>query len=358
MSVTSLSGAFGFAPQSAKSTAGTTFYWYKAYNIDYGVVIDERPLPQEIGDSLVPTGAFRASAYSAGGLDFTPRLEDDFGWLLAWVMGEDGVASEVVPGSSAPQAHTWTLDGTENALSWGTVHVMIPEATDKLGIVSIDNKVSMLRVTVPQTGLVTARMDLAGRLFDEVTDNIFENNASGAGWTPAFEDFDSTPVAAKTTFKIDGVSSGNALEMTGVTMDFVNGLTTPQQEMTVGSYSPDDFTAVSRNVTVRGTYKWPSDAFFRQIVGGSAGATTFSDEVFKGSAEIQMKAPKEITGAYEYSLTLDFPNVVFQMTNPRLAGANIITTDIIGTAVATAGSQFMTAVLQNGSTAGPYTWPT
>jgi biotin carboxylase len=109
---------------------------------------------------------------------------------------------------------------------------------------------------------------------------------------------------------------------------------------------------------VRGTYKWPSDAFFRQIVGGSTSATTFSDEVFKGSAEIQMKAPKEITGAYEYSLTLDFPNVVFQMTNPRLAGANIITTDIIGTAVATAGSNFMTAVLQNGSTAGPYTWPT
>jgi len=354
MSVTSLAGAFGFAPQITKATAGTNWYWYNVFNCDYGPIIDERPFPQEVGGQITPTGAYRAGAYAAGGIDFTPRLLDDVGWLLSWLLGEDPVTVPNNPVSGVNK-HTWTLDGTENTLDWGTVHLIIPGSAT-LGIASLDNKVAMMRLMLPQTGLISGRLEMVGRLFDNPdSNNIFVEDPAGAGWTPSFEDFISVPISSKGSFTIVGLNGGAALPVTNVGLDFVNGTTTPAQEMIIGSLSPDDFTPIAKTITVRATYKWPNPDVYQAIVAGAAAGTKFTPVIFSGQAVIDVKSPGYITGTTPWELKFTLPKVVWQITNPRLMGANILMTDLIGTAIV-AGNNFVVVDMFNAISS--YVWPT
>lgn len=354
MTTTGQKGAFGFAPQTAKSVAGSTFYWYRATGVDFGPVTDERPFPPEVGGVLTPTGAYRAGAYAAGGIDFAPRLEDEFGWILDWVLGENDVTTQDTPVAGANK-HVWTLDGSEDALPWGTVHVITPGATD-LGTIALDCKAAGLRLTLPQSGLAMARLDLVGRLFNTPADNIFVSSPAGAGWTPAFESYTSVPVSAKGAFTVAGLMGGAELAVTGIGLEFANGMTSPAQEMVFGSYAPDDYATVARTVTVRSTYKWPDAQLYRSILTGSASGTDWTDQVFEGQAVVQVQAPANITGTTPYELKYTLPNVIWQVTNPRLAGANIVAIDLIGTAISQPGENYLVSELFNG-VATAYTWP-
>jgi len=354
MSQTSLTGAFGFGPQSAKSVAGSTFYWYRAYNVDYGPVIDERPFPQEVGGVLTPTGAFRAGVFAAGGLDFTPRLFDDFAWILSWLLGENPTTTIDNPVATVNR-HRWVLDGSEDTLFWGTVRTITPGTVD-LGIQSLDNKSTMLRLAIPQAGLVQARLDLVGRLFNLVTDTVLYESPP---WTTDFEDFGSVPISAKGGVIVTGLNGGAEIPLTNMVVDFSNAVTTPQQEMVIGSYNPEDYVPVAKTVTYRGTMKWSNPDDYQRIFGGSATAAVWTDKVFESAATVEMQAPGNILATTTpYELEITSPNCVWQMGTPRLAGANIIMVDLVGTAIKKAGANFVQVDLFTESADGGYAWPT
>ena len=355
MSFSSLTGAFGFAPQIVKATAGTSFYWYRVYNSDFSPVTDERPFPQEVGGSMVPTGAYRAGAFAAGGIDFAPRLEDDLAWLLIWALGENPVTTIDTPVATMNR-HRWTLSGEEDTLYWGTVHTIIPGTTE-LGIIGMDTKVSSLRLALPQAGLLAARLDLVGRLFNATTDNIFVEGPAGAGWTTSFEDYTTVPVSSKGGFIITGLNGDAELPCVGITIDIANALTTPQQEMIIGAYSPDDFVPVAKTVTVRGTVKWSAPDIYQTIATGAAAGTDWTESVFEGQAVIETQAPGNFVGTTPYELEITLPNVLWQITPPRLSGANIITMDVVGTAIKRAGENFMQLDWFTDAADAGYSWP-
>lgn len=356
MSFTSLTGAWGFAPQASKATAGTTFYWYRSFNIDSMPVTDERPFPQEISGVLTPTGAYRAGAFFAGGIDFAPRLEDDLAWLLIWLLGENPATTVDNPVAGVNR-HRWTLDGSEDTLNWGTIHEIVPGTTD-LGVIAVDTKVASARFGLPQSGLLSARFDLMGRLFNAQTDNIFVEGPAGAGWTTSFEDYTTVPVSSKGGFIITGLNGDAELPCVGLTIDFANALTTPQQEMIIGSYSPDDFVPVAKTATIRGTVKWSNPDIYQTIVTGTVAGTDWTESVFEGQAVIETQAPGNIVGTTPYELEFTFPNVLWQCTPPRLAGNNIITFDVIGTAIKRTGENFLQVDWFSDSADSGYAWPT
>jgi len=150
---------------------------------------------------------------------------------------------------------------------------------------------------------------------------------------------------------------GAELAVTGVTVDVMNGLTTPDQEMIVGSYSPDDFASISKTITIRSTYKLPDAQLYRKIVTGSATGIKWVDDVSEGQAVIQVQSPADIVGTTPFEMKWTLPSVIWQVTNPRLAGTNIVAIDLIGTAVTKAATNFAQLDLFNNRSSA-YAWPT
>ena len=357
ISVTTLKGAFGLGPQVAKGTAGTTYYWYPVFNSDYGVVNDERPFPQEVRGLLWPTGAYRAGFFAAGGIDFAPRLFDDFMWILIAALGENPVTSVDTPVVGVNR-HRWTIDGSEDVLPWSTVHLIVPGATADLGIIGLDNRAAMMRFQLPQSGYLTGRLDLLGRLATDITNTIFVESPSGAGWTTSFEDFTTVPVSAKGGVIVAGLNGGAEIPVTGWTIEVANGLTTPQQEMRIGSYFPDDFTAIAKTVTVRTILKWDEADIYQTIITGTAAGTALTESTFEGQATIEVQAPGNITGTTPYELEIVAPNVLWQISNPRLAGAGLLQVELTGTVIKLGTDNVLQVDAFTGEGDAGYAWPT
>jgi hypothetical protein len=306
-----------------------------------------------VGSVITPRGAFRAGFFAGGGINFTPRLLNDVAWLLSAALGENPVTSVDTPVAGVNR-HRWTIDGSEDTLFWGTVRQLIP-GTSTLGIEARDNKVTALRLVIPQSGLVQGRVDWVGRLFNDIDDQVLFEDPS---WTPAFEDFETVPVSTKGGVVIAGLNGSAELPVVGIAVEISNAVTTPQQEMIVGSWSPDDFAQVARTLTYRTTVKWSNPDDYQRVVGGAASATDMSESVFEGAVTVETQAPGVITGATPYELEISSPNVIWQMTAPRLAGANIIMTDLVGTAIKKGSDNYMLMDLFTDSADGGLAWPT
>jgi len=356
MSVTTLKGAFSLGPQVAKESAGATYYWYPVFSSDYGVIVDERPFPQEVRGLMWPTGSYRAGFFAAGGIDFAPRLLDDFAWILIAALGENPVTAVDNPVAGVNR-HRWTLDGSEDDLFWSTVHVIMPGNTSDLGIIGLDNRVGMLRFQLPQSGYLTARLDLLGRLATDIDDTIFVEGPAGVGWTTDFENFTSVPVSAKGGIVIAGLNGGAEIPVTGWSVEIANGLTTPQQEQVVGSYFPDDFTAIAKTMTIRTVLKWDEADIYQTIVTGTDSGTALTEATFEGAATIEVQAPGNITGTTPYELEISCPNVLWQISNPRLAGAGLLQVELSGTVIKLGTDNVLVLDMFSGEGDGGYAWP-
>lgn len=353
MTVTAQNGFLAYAPQNLKSTevgydVPTAIYRHRAYDVTFGAVQDQRQFPLEVGGINVPTGAFKAGAFVAGGARITPRLEGDFGWLLLGVLGEGSDGGSGSGGDTGVYKHVFTFADDSSYIPWMQVEKYIPGQVEALLERGIDCKLTQLGFTVPQSGLVVAEPVWVGRVPSWVEDPTLPG---------IYEDFEgpsSVPISARGSLTINSV----ALPAVGATITIANNLTSPQQEMIIGEYYPDDFVPLSRAVQIRFTYKWADPDFYQQIMANSASGLEWAPPVFYGPADLTVESPGNIpTKTVPYSLRVFAQNVSWAADGPpQLQGGNIIAQDYIGTVNDNNGGEYFRAELVN--TQATYVWPT
>ncbi len=274
-------------------------------------------------------------------------------------------------GVNIAKAHFFTYAADQEVIDWMTIRKVIPGDTDYFCEV-LDCKLAMARFIVPQAGPVAARIDAVGRVpsFPEDVQATWDSEAD------ADDDPDAFPIANATGFFKITDKEGNidSLGVTGMIFEIVNLLTTPQEEMTVGSNYPDDFGVRGRAVTCRFVYRWKDPELCRQIMtGASSGSTAWTAEVFTTDVEAEVTAPgvmQSLVGEGDdfidtpYKLRFSAPKVEFRQNGPlRLVGNQTIAVEFIGSVLtpessglsAEGGDEYFTVELWNQVTG--YTWP-
>ena len=349
----SRSGQFGYiamAPQISKSVPATTpvFYKYRATDIDFGAVEPGGLLPPEIAGIITPTGAYKLGAFGAGGFSFTPRLEDDIAWMLYALMGDTAVS-----GSALDFTHTFKFATDPTSTPWVTMRKWVPASTNYAENV-LDCKVGRLRLTIPQAGPVSARVDFVGRVPTFLEDPTWTENTMDDGDTFAVAG------ASASYVKLPDFSA-SALPATGCIIEMTNMLSTPQQEFVIGSQYPDDFIVLSRAMTIRWVYKWEDPDLCRLIMTGAAtGQTAWTPAVYTSDFEAAVVTAADYlptTPDTPYGLTVKAEKVSWEPNGPiRLMGNNILAVEFVGTALDPATGEYAEIELNNKVAA--YTWPT
>lgn len=342
----------------------TTLNWekHRASDIDYDVVQDSRIFPLEVGSVITPTGAYKAGAYAAGGATIFPRLQDKFGELLLGSMGKDTVIANS-PVASA-YTHVFSFDPNNIAeIPWFAARKMVPGrgVVRPQGVIGMDNKIMSLRIAIPQNDIVSARVDMVGRV------PSFDNYADAWLYAADYENSDKAPISCKGDFQIPTVFNAQ-LPVTSVVVELVNNLTTPRQEMVVGAYNPDDFAVISRIMTVRCVLKWNDPELYQRIHSNAAGGTAWSPTPFittysAGNYGFQadVQAVSNIPATSQpYTLTIRAAVVVWESDGPiQLRGGSIVSMPFRGTVLqpdASLGVNYADIILVNGRSSA-YTVP-
>lgn len=368
MSIPAQSGIWSFAGQVAKiGTAGTftasshTWHKMRTPRVTMGPVQDQQVFPLEVGGEMVPQGAFKQALFYAGDVDIYPRLEDNIGWLLQAALGDVTTSTdEDSDGNSVTglNTHLFAFDSASDfTLPWLASRVEIPgvSAGYDSGEIGFDCKINGIRLTVPQMGKLGMRLGLQGR------DIVFDNSPNSWAYDNAsYEDVTTTPDAGRGTFKLGGTE----YPITAMSIDMVNNLTTPQQEMIVGSFNPDDFVPLTRGVTLRFQYKYQNDDLCRLLYTGSADGTEWSSLPYELSTvgnDYAMDAiflsPKNIgaTGM-PYMLRIRANKIVIAKDGPtQLQAGNILLDSYTVTVVQPSSGNYIEFLLENDASA--YAWP-
>lgn len=341
----------GGAAQSAYPTASLSWYRLRALGIDYADAQMQDVIPQEIGSTLTPTGAYKQGVAVGGGATILPRMQDSMGPIL---LATFGASSTTTPASGVGQ-HTFTFNPNEITMPWFAARRMIPGRDNIFGegLVGYDNKINSLTTTLSATNPMSMEIQMVGRVPKK------ENHPeTWAGAT--FEDYKSIPMACKTTFSLPTiVGLPSPLPVTTVQLQMANVTTGPREEMIIGDYYMDDIVARQRVLTIRFTYKWESPKLSQLLYSGAIGGTEWTPTPFttetNGSNyafDLLAEAPYNITGtSTAYSLRVRANHVFWQATPVRMRAGDIVMMEVVGTVLYSA-SGYCEFILTNGNTVG------
>ncbi len=255
--------------------------------------------------------------------------------------------------------HFFTYGASQEVIDWATIRKVVPGDT-YLYTQALDCKLAMMRFIIPQAGPVASRIDAVGRV---------PTFPDGSAWSyDAMDDPDAFPIAnAPGYFQFSQDGSVNALGVTGMVFEIVNLLTTPQEEMTVGSNYPDDFGVRGRAVTARFVYRWKNPELCLQIMTGAVDGTAWTADVFTTDLEAAVTTPGVMGDDQEEGWQLKFvaPKVEFRQNGPvRLVGNQTIAIEYIGSVLTPEGSgspawsgdgEYFAVALRN--EVASYVWP-
>lgn len=371
MSVPSQQSTFSIAPQGAKvgdgvwTTSNYTWHRYRVPRVSGLSQQMQTVLPPENGGVITATGAYKFGAFVGTEIDLIPRLENNFGWLLEAALGAVTsvanaryTASGFVEDVTGVNAHVFRFDPSDSSYQpWLAVRRTIPGASTTYGEIGYDCKVGSLRLNVPAGGLLTSRIGIVGR-------RPIQEDPTGWTYADPFEGSDSIPQGMRGSLSI----AGSTLPVTGLSIDIINGLSTPQQEMVIGSFYPDDFVALTRGCTIRAVYKWANADLYRQILNGGAanlewdsmpyitetvGTTRAFHAEFFSAGNISGSSPSQ-----PFKMKI-FANKVawqFDAAGVELAAGDILMLPFVGTVLDTGdGSDYFEIAIENGE--ANYTWP-
>lgn len=355
MSTPAQAGDFGFALQAAKVGKGGTFtsgdyVWYRseALSVRMDLIQGDQILPPEVGPIIVPKGAFKDSRYGAGQVDMIPRAELGLGILLFGAMGAVSSVTGVDPdGNSVAGVNTHTFRFASNAytIPWMALRRMIPGATtsDNLGDSFYDAKMTNLRLTVGARGKVSTRVTAIGRDIKQEVNPTWT-------WDHDYEDATATLESGAGFIKI----AGTEYPVTAAVVEWDNGVSTPNQEMTIGDYSPDDFIPLYRTLSIRFVYKWKDSALYRLLRNGGSGTNwtnlpyLFQTVGNSYALELAVKTPKKITGSTPFDLRIRGNNLTIGIDGPiELAGGQLLQQAFTATVLYRTGYDYADFVLAN-----------
>jgi hypothetical protein len=359
MTVPAMQGIVGWGPQGAKGTYASTFYRMRALDVDLGLTEESTVSPPEVGGDLYPAGAYKLGAFVGGGFGLQPRLDDVIGWLLYGVLGD--VATTPDTPESGMYSHEFKPAASSLYLPWMSFRKMIPGATgiaDDYGELMLDCKIAAMRFTIPQAGVLTARVDVQGR------EPAGGDDPAGWSWGNAMEGFASIPISMKGGLTIPEYSASEQ-PATGCTITLANNLSTPRQERIIGSYFPDDLVPMRRTAELTWVYKWADPALYKKIkLNGGVGTGEdwaqrigWSPIVFTSDFHLEVESPGDVPGmSYPWKLIFDGTEVAWRSDGtPRLAGGDILSLNFVGSCLAPNSGDFFKITLQN--EASGYVWP-
>lgn len=377
MTVPAQSSIFSLALQPEKvgdsefNTAAYEWFRTRTPSISMGTQQMQETFPLETGGPIVPTGSFKSAQFAAGDVAMIPRLKEFIGLILyamtgniesqadaVWSTSTDAFASTV----TGANAHRFTFNPESSViLPWIATRTRTPGLTPDAtyGEICYDAKIANYRLTIPAAGLLGSSVSFVGRK------SVYPGPAETDAWAyeNTTEDSTSAPISGKGSFKIGGVE----YPITAATIELANNLTTPQQELTVGDYHPDDFVPLSRAVTIRIVYKWENPDFYKRILTGAVDGEVWDSIPFIQSTsgatkafECEFQSPADISGsspATPYSLKVIADKVVWAIDRGgiQLQAGNIIQVPYIGTVLEPdSGGEYIQFILENDST---YTIP-
>lgn len=339
-----------------------------------------RVLQVSVGAAVQPAGADAISVIVAGtdanGISVTETITCDSAWeavglqvfrtVTSVTLDSDLDADEYAAvGYETEDAkeHFFTYAADQETIDWVTIRKVIPGDT-KLWMQALDCKLAMARFIVPQAGPIAARIDGVGRV------PTFPENPADSDWAyETMDDPDAFPIANATgMFRFTQDFAFNELGVTGMIFEIVNLLTTPQEEMVVGSNFPEDFGVRGRAVTCRFVYRWKNPDLTRQIMTGTVtGEEAWTPSVFTTDLEALVTTPGGMGDDQEdpYRLRFIAPKVEFRQNGPvRLVGNQTIAVEYIGSVLTPEGTgsplrggdgEYFAVALRNEEAS--YVWP-
>ena len=371
MTVPAQSGVFSFTLQSRQLNDDITFQpdmfdWYRtrAPRIGLGTIQNQEVFPLETGGPIVPTGAYKAGQYGGGDVELIPRAENVLGILLYAALGNVQSYSDQVydpssggktvgtPDSTGVNTHIFRFNpSTSFFLPWLACRKFVPGATtaENYGEVYQDAMVGNFRLDIRSSGLLGASLSIQNRAV--TYPSVSDVNA----WTYAnsTEDSTSAPLSNNGSLTI----GGEEYPITQMTVELANQLTTPQQEMVVGSNHPDSFVPLSRSLTIRIVVKWNNPDLYRQILTGSTIGEVWDTAPFivdtSGDVEAfnaTFYAPNNIgSTSYPYMLAITANRIVAQIDGAgvELQAGNIVQVPYTITVLEPASGDYCRFVLHN-----------
>ena len=362
MAVVAQAGILGFGPQASKGVDVPDGSWFrhKATLADLAIQDDQRLGPPEVGGRPLPTIPYKAGVMVGGGLTIHPRLEGSVGYLLKAAMGYCATTS----GSGSVQNHVFGLDPSNPGyIPWLGFRKSIPSGGDPgdyaLGEIYKDCKLIRTTLTLPNEGLISARVDALGRLFTlEPSPAWATTSGSGNGWAAEgeFEDYPSIPIGTTPGGYINTPTFGT-LPVIQAQVTMLNQNLDIRQEKVYGSPYLEDITVVTRGLQVALTVKWKNPDLYRAILTGSAAGTEWSSVPFTEQIVFRSISPGNIPGeAQPYEILATFTEVMLSLQGGiTLAGNDAVLLNFAGQALDTTG-EYATFELRN--TFADYDWPT
>lgn len=334
-------GKFWFGPQTAKGTAATTYYGFRANLVEVAPGQRSTPIGNLVGGSFLPGGNIKTAAWGAGGIVMPPPLDDYVGWLLFAFAGS--VTSNTLADGGSYYEHYMPSGADSTAPGkYLTARRSIPgTATQYEQMEDMVPSRIMLGITPGQ--YVTMRYEVAGRTISA---------PDGSGWSFSSKDETSVPIACKGGLELP---DGTALETaTGASLDVVNVTPGLDQVLTVGSYYPYDFPVLTRAITLSFTNLWETKDIYANFY---YSGTAWTPVQYTSSLDVYVQSPGNMSGtSTPYELKLWASNVQWDCDPVRTAGGELIGMTTRGT-VADAGSGFDWYWRLRNVTAS-YTWPT
>lgn len=326
--------------QTAKGTAATTYFGYKANIVQLAPIQITRNVGQLVGGTLLPGDSVKAGVMAGGALVMPPALESNLGVLLYAFAGSvssvdnaDGTYTHYFPSGTDSTAPGKYLTARRSVPGTSTLYEQLEDLVPY----------RMLFGLTPGE-FTTLRAEFMGRL---------PKSPDGSGWSYSAEGQSSIPIGCAGHFELP---DGTAVETSAaVQLELASGIPNPQDVFTLGSYYPFDFPVLSRNITVSFTHLYETKTLYDNLHYDGSG--DWETALYSSSLDVEVQSTGYITGSLPYKLKFYAPNVQWELRNPvELRGGDLIRMDMVGTvAAATSGSTDWYLALTNGVSS--YAWP-
>lgn len=317
MSHTSLTGAIGFARQSAKDTAATTgFLYMPATSVSLEPQQNAQVLPPEIGGDYFPRGSYKASVSGNGNVGFLVRPRS-IGHLLNMLCGMDTVLTST-PVAGANQ-HTFApfLVGSGNDLPWYT---LIKDQSQIWGEQHVNARLSSLQLTTAKSTVMSGQGTMIS-----TTPSTIDPSTLGSKTFDTTPPFQTCMASLNLTQEGSGTNiSSNSVKVERLGFTYNNNLS--NDEFSVGSYSLTDITLQQRTVTVDIDFVVRDAAIYEAVYyNGQAFPQSWSPTIYRGNLSLTATSTANIPSTTTpYSCAFNFPGLDFLMFPSPLQGADLV----------------------------------
>ncbi len=332
MSISTQRGHVAWSVQAAKIAGGTftpadyTWQKHRVESADIGIQEFNDALPPEVGGTLFVSTTFKNGAFVGGQMNLYQRMQKSIGHLLFAAAGAK--AATAGTGTAATRNRFYPNPADESFLQWLALRKYIPATVAASGLTEYfyDCRVATLALNIPAMGASSMQVGILGRKPKSA------DNESTLG--DAYEDGTGIGLSCRGSVSLPGfvtaIGGGWNGKFTSAQVLLANNISTPQSEMVIGDFHPDDFTTLSRAATVQLIYKWEDPKLYKELFNdGTAG--DWSPVIGTSAVRIKTASANNIpTKSVPYSIEFGADNVDWTMSTPVLAGANLLQTQLTG----------------------------